>query len=156
MLSNYEYDIIIIGGGISGLFLAFKLLNTDLKVIVLEGDKNVGGRIETIQKNGTIFESGAARFHSSHWKLISLIHDLNLQDDLLRLPDEINSILSSNKKDDFEELLKHSTQVKENYSQKLSLKRKDQLKWWGSQKDQSKRPTEKIKPQKDQIKITIQ
>ena len=118
MLSNYEYDIIIIGGGISGLFLAFKLLNTDLKVIVLEGDKNVGGRIETIQKNGTIFESGAARFHSSHGKLISLIHDLNLQDDLLRLPDEINSILSSNKKDDFEELLKHSTQVKENYSQK--------------------------------------
>ena len=33
MFSNYNYDIVIIGGGISGLFLAYKLLSTDLKVL---------------------------------------------------------------------------------------------------------------------------
>ena len=50
MFSNYDYDIIIIGGGISGLFLAYKLLNTNLKIIILEGNNDVGGRIQTIKK----------------------------------------------------------------------------------------------------------
>ena len=66
MFSNYDYDIVIIGGGISGMFLAYKLLATDLKVILFEGDKNFGGRIETYSKEGSVFEAGAARLHSSH------------------------------------------------------------------------------------------
>ena len=78
MFSNYDYDIIIIGGGISGLFLAYKLLDTGLKVILFEGDNQVGGRIKTVEKNGTLFEAGAARFHSSHGKIISLIHEFNI------------------------------------------------------------------------------
>ena len=36
MFSNYDYDIIIIGGGISGLFLTYKLSNTNLKIILIE------------------------------------------------------------------------------------------------------------------------
>ena len=99
MFSNYDYDIVIIGGGISGVFLAYKLLATDLKVILFEGDKNLGGRIETYQKDGSSFEAGAARLHSSHGKLISLIHDLDLRDDLLRLPEEIDSVLRKKKKE---------------------------------------------------------
>ena len=97
MFSNYDYDIVIIGGGISGVFLAYKLLATDLKVILFEGDKNLGGRIETYEKNDSSFEAGAARFHSSHGKLISLIHDLDLRDDLVRLPEEIVSVLRNSK-----------------------------------------------------------
>ena len=100
MFSNYNYDIVIVGGGISGLFLAYKLLSTNLKVILFEGDKRLGGRIKTIEKNGNYFESGAARIHNSHGKLISLIHDLGLRDDLIRLPDEIDLILR-NKKEKF-------------------------------------------------------
>ena len=99
MFSNYNYDIVIIGGGISGLFLAYKLLSTDLKVILFEGDKHLGGRIKTIEKNGSYFESGAARIHNSHGKLISLIHDLGLRDDLMRLPEDIDLILRKKKKD---------------------------------------------------------
>jgi protoporphyrinogen oxidase len=100
MFSNYNYDIVIVGGGISGLFLAYKLLSTNLKVILFEGDKRLGGRIKTIEKNGSYFESGAARIHNSHGKLISLIHDLGLRDDLMRLPDDIDLILR-NKKEKF-------------------------------------------------------
>jgi len=99
MFSNYDYDIVIVGGGISGVFLAYKLLATDLKVILFEGDKNLGGRIETISKTGSIFEAGASRLHSSHGKLISLIHDLDLRDDLVRLPEEIDYLLRNHKKD---------------------------------------------------------
>ena len=98
MFSNYDYDIVIIGGGISGMFLAYKLLATDLKVILFEGDKNFGGRIDTYSKEGSVFEAGAARLHSSHGKLISLIHDLDLRDDLVRLPEEIDSILRTKTK----------------------------------------------------------
>ena len=81
MFFNYNYDVIIVGGGVSGLFLAYKLIDTNLKVILIEGESKVGGRIQTIQKNGTTFESGAARFHSSHGKLLSLIQDLDLEDE---------------------------------------------------------------------------
>ena len=100
MFSNYNYDIIIIGGGISGLFLAYKLINTNLKVIVFEGSNTLGGRIKTIYKNGDIFEAGAARIHHTHGKIISLIHDLDLRDELIKLPTKIDSILR-NKKSNF-------------------------------------------------------
>ena len=62
MFSNYDYDIIIIGGGISGLFLAYKLLNTNLKIIILEGNNDVGGRIQTIKKKDTLFEVSKVEF----------------------------------------------------------------------------------------------
>jgi len=52
------YDIVIVGGGISGVFLAYKLLATDLKVILFDGDKNLGGRIDTYSKDGSSFEAG--------------------------------------------------------------------------------------------------
>ena len=64
MFSNYDYDVIIIGGGISGMFLAYKLSTTNLKIIILEGSSDLGGKIRTITKDGVSFEAGAARFHS--------------------------------------------------------------------------------------------
>ena len=128
MFSNYDYDIIIIGGGVSGLFIAYKLLNTNLKVILFEGNDSVGGRIRTIQKEGTLFEAGAARIHSSHGKTISLLHDLDLKDDLLRLPDTIDHVLRNNKLDfpyqtkwknsNYNDLLKQSVNFKKDFDTK--------------------------------------
>ena len=47
-----KYDIVIVGGGISGLFLAYKLVNTKLNILVLEKESKFGGRVHTISKNG--------------------------------------------------------------------------------------------------------
>jgi protoporphyrinogen oxidase/cytochrome b involved in lipid metabolism len=128
MFSNYDYDIVIIGGGISGIFLAYKLLNTNLKVILFEGDNRLGGRIETYDKNGSVFEAGAARIHRSHGKVVSLIHDLDLIDDLVRIPEEIDSILRNHKNDypyqtkwkglTMDVLLKKSVESKDRFEEK--------------------------------------
>ena len=96
--SNYNYDIIIVGGGISGLFTAFKLSKTGYKIILLESTNRLGGRIKTYQKNNEQFEAGAARIHNSHGKVLSLIEDLNLEEDLIKLPSEIDQILRNKKK----------------------------------------------------------
>ena len=46
--SNYNYDVIIVGGGISGLFTAYKLSKTDLKILLIEMHEDLGGRGHTI------------------------------------------------------------------------------------------------------------
>ena len=76
--NNNKYDIIIIGGGITGLFLTYKLCETDLDILLVESTNKLGGRIQTIYKDNMNFEAGAARFHETHTKLITLIHELNL------------------------------------------------------------------------------
>ena len=38
--SNYDYDIIIVGGGISGVFTAYKLSKTGLKIFSLKCARN--------------------------------------------------------------------------------------------------------------------
>ena len=49
------YDIVIIGSGISGLNLCDKL-NKKEKILLLEKDNNIGGRIQTIKKNGLMYK----------------------------------------------------------------------------------------------------
>ena len=66
------YDIVIIGSGISGLNLCDKL-NKKEKILLLEKDNNIGGRIQTIKKNGMMYEAGSARYNNYHNKLINII-----------------------------------------------------------------------------------
>ena len=90
---NSNYDVIIIGGGISGLFTGYKLLNTGLKILIIESSSRLGGRIHTLYKKKLQYESGAARFHSTHTKLLTLINELDLMEDIIDLDDNIKYIL---------------------------------------------------------------
>ena len=85
IFSNYNYDIIIIGGGITGVFLSYKLCETDLKIMLIETTERLGGRVNTIKKDGIQYEAGAARFHSSHSKLLTLIDELGLSKNKMKL-----------------------------------------------------------------------
>lgn len=86
MFSSRNYDIIIIGGGISGLFLAYKLSFVNLSILLVESSNRLGGRIYTKHNQGVTFESGAARFHSTHKKLLSLLQELDLVGLIYPLP----------------------------------------------------------------------
>ena len=70
-----NYDIVIVGGGISGLFLAYKLCDTNLTILLLEKSSSLGGRIYTMKKDDIQYECGAARFNENHTKLLSLIKE---------------------------------------------------------------------------------
>lgn len=73
-------DIIIVGGGLSGLTLAFLLSKHQIKTTILEGSDRLGGRIQTIQgENGTTLELGATWFSEMHQNLLSLMNELGLE-----------------------------------------------------------------------------
>jgi protoporphyrinogen oxidase len=78
------YDLIIVGGGISGLFLYYKLLNTGKKILLLEKNEIFGGRIlqceEDINSHKYSFPKGAGRFNVNHVEVIKLLKELKLLD----------------------------------------------------------------------------
>lgn len=88
-----DYNIIIIGGGISGLNCCYKLSNENKKILLLERLPRFGGRIisEKVKVNDKSFllEHGAARFHDNHTFLKNLINELNLTNDIIEYPSKL-------------------------------------------------------------------
>lgn len=84
-------NIVIIGGGIAGLYMQNKLLkkNKFKSVILLEKNSRLGGRVYTYNTvvNNTEYsmEAGAGRFSSNHNRLFSLIEQYNLKDKVIKL-----------------------------------------------------------------------
>lgn len=69
----------ILGGGISGLYIAHELLkrNPDRKLIILEKYK-LGGRIFTYKDKNMLVEAGAGRFSKTHKRLMKLLYEFHL------------------------------------------------------------------------------
>lgn len=74
------YDFVIVGGGIGGLYTAYKLhLQYPKKtILLLEKSNYLGGRVFTYRDKYMTVEAGAGRFSDKHTKLLKLIHDLGL------------------------------------------------------------------------------
>ncbi|WP_026714178.1 flavin monoamine oxidase family protein [Flavobacterium daejeonense] len=72
--------IIIVGGGLSGLTLAYLLSKKNIETTILEASDRLGGRIQTIKGiSDTPLELGATWFSDFHSNLISLLEELNLK-----------------------------------------------------------------------------
>ena len=76
------HDVVIIGAGFSGLYCGYKLKDKFNKILIVEKDNKIGGRILSYKKkinNKTyIFEQGANRFSRYHHPLmLKLINELN-------------------------------------------------------------------------------
>lgn len=74
------YDIIIVGGGISGLYTAYNLykINKNFKICLVEASNRIGGRLQSIEVDNIILDTGAARFNNTHILLNNLIKELKL------------------------------------------------------------------------------
>tara|TARA_B100001094_G_scaffold84969_1_gene81337 strand:- start:14750 stop:16009 length:1260 start_codon:yes stop_codon:yes gene_type:complete len=80
------YDIIIVGGGIAGLYCAHKLSKTN-RVALFDERSYIGGRIYTHPKG---YEVGAARLNNNHKLLLELIKYYKLTK--IVLPKEVDYI----------------------------------------------------------------
>jgi hypothetical protein len=82
-MANIEYDIIIIGSGIAGLYSAYKikLFNPNLSVLILEKNKKqwIGGRTSNEEFYGTdvVTGAGVGRKHKDHL-LVNLLNELHV------------------------------------------------------------------------------
>lgn len=81
-----DHDIIIVGGGISGLFLAYRLLMEDPKIrlLIIEKAKGMGGKLQTEYSTSSndmktiLYEKGPWRISTSHTHMIHLCHNLGI------------------------------------------------------------------------------
>mgnify|MGYP001817404245 CR=1 FL=1 len=72
-------DILIIGGGLTGLTLQYLLRNEKQKVVVLEARERLGGRIHTKKTpSGATIEMGATWLGPKHTRLNTLLTELDL------------------------------------------------------------------------------
>ena len=72
--------IIIIGGGIAGIYTAYQITKQfkNTNFLVIEGSNRFGGRVHTINQ----LEAGAGRFSHNHKYLMELIDELGLKNKL--------------------------------------------------------------------------
>ncbi len=72
-------QVIIIGGGLSGLTLAYLLERKGFEPTIIEASSRLGGRIHTVEgKLGTPLELGATWFTDQHHELLDLLQELGL------------------------------------------------------------------------------
>lgn len=85
-----EYDIIILGGGIAGIYTIYQLVKNPIfyqkRILLLEKTGRLGGRVYSTNpyKNHPedIIEAGAGRFSQKHILLNKLIHELDLENQI--------------------------------------------------------------------------
>lgn len=92
-----SYDYIVVGGGIAGLYSCLKLANGKNKILLLERNGNVGGRLQTYNDKKISYEAGGARFHEGHKKLFELIKMFNLEDKIFPITNDKTFIPVKNK-----------------------------------------------------------
>jgi oxygen-dependent protoporphyrinogen oxidase len=86
MKNNTESPIIVLGAGMSGLAAARYLKNAGQRVIILESLQRVGGRVFTDRTQGFEIDAGGQFIASFYTNTLSLIRELNLEPDLVRIP----------------------------------------------------------------------
>jgi monoamine oxidase len=73
-----QSDVIVIGGGISGLYTALLCVAQGYTVSLLERNQRFGGRIHTIYERGAHYEAGAGRISGEHSRTLQLLQAFHM------------------------------------------------------------------------------
>lgn len=116
----------IIGGGIAGLYAARQLLRNGYEVTIFEKNKDLGGRVCTAYKDDISYEGGAGRFHSGHRRLMKLLKEYNLHNEVVpnqkqRLFMKDGKAVDYDLNSRIEKLVKHGAQKSKTYLQQRTL-----------------------------------
>ena len=84
-MTNKENEILILGGGLTGLSAGYILTKAGLKVAVFEHDSTVGGVSKTIEHNGFRFDLGGHRFFTKVAQINAFVKDL-MGSELIMVP----------------------------------------------------------------------
>jgi len=83
-----EYDYLIAGAGIAGLYTAYHLNKQfpSTKICILESSAYIGGRLHTIAYDGIKVDGGGARFNTEQYRILALVKELGLDNKKIPLP----------------------------------------------------------------------
>jgi oxygen-dependent protoporphyrinogen oxidase len=74
-------QVVVIGGGISGLACAYRLWQLGVPVTLLEAEERPGGLIGTVEQDGFLFETGPQSFQGTD-SMLDLVRELGIENDL--------------------------------------------------------------------------
>jgi oxygen-dependent protoporphyrinogen oxidase len=83
-LNTLGHEIIVVGGGISGLSLAHYCARGGLNPLVVEKDSRLGGTFHTHRTNHFWFELGAHTCYNTYANLIDLLDETGLLEKIVR------------------------------------------------------------------------
>ncbi len=72
-------DVIVIGGGLSGLHAALTLSEVGMRPIVLEAGHEAGGRVKTVKTGDGAIDVGASQVGRSYARVIDACHNFGLK-----------------------------------------------------------------------------
>jgi len=95
------YDYIIIGSGISGLYLGYLLQNK--KYLIIEKNDNIGGRIQHVNFHDTNVQLGAGVIKDYQTNVLDLLKKLNLKYNKVRT--NYNKLIPNYNKEEYNHIL---------------------------------------------------
>jgi protoporphyrinogen/coproporphyrinogen III oxidase len=81
--SESTTDVVVVGGGISGLACAYRLQNLGRSVALLESSPEPGGLLGTKSQSGFLFETGPQSFQGTE-TMLALARELGIENELCR------------------------------------------------------------------------
>jgi hypothetical protein len=111
------YDIIILGGGISGFYCALELIKHNIKICICEKYKILGGRVSTFNQDGYTWEMGAGRISKDHLMVLDLMKKYNQP--VVQIDSNINFLDKCLENNIFEDLIRTHIYPLENLDKNL-------------------------------------
>lgn len=102
-MSNASRKVVVVGGGLTGLSAAFYIRNFykergwKPEITLVEKDKMLGGKIETLHKDGFVIEKGPDSFLARKTAMIDLAKELELDHELVSTNPEARKTYIVNK-----------------------------------------------------------